>query len=432
MSGSKYLTLNANNLPASGRASSARGNPILTFTVGRQMADLDMSSLRLSGGLDIWRTAAGKAGGLRPTAAAASELMASQKLGIYGVIDQLVFRHAETKQVAEHIRHYQRFMSSYLPVMAGSQDQIGHLSESALIMPNYSAFQQGVIRNTATSDWCIPMPAGMTLGGERLPLDMFPLEIEIHLSPDSQFFYSDDGTTGNIADCFYELSDLQLTCEVVPKESSSAKEGAFSFNSITSYFSTLESTNSIINYNLGLSKVLSAFTNFVPSSFVNNLAQDGSLTYMPSQLDGTLADIDSISFLRNGERFPYHFEVDTNHKEAPATSVVDSQLMKSFLGSIVPESIHNRTSIGPVNSNRNYLVSDSVTAGYRIVPDGGASYGVGVLYDLLDSEGVDFRNAQFSIQMVNGLADGNPVSAYLFIKSKVTVAYNEMGVEVIM
>tara|TARA_R110002167_G_scaffold122776_2_gene301407 strand:- start:1536 stop:2828 length:1293 start_codon:yes stop_codon:yes gene_type:complete len=429
---SKYLTLNANNVPASGRVSFARGNPILTFTIGRQAADLDMSSIRVSGGLDIWRTAGGATSGLRPTDAAAVELMASQKLGVFGAIDQLVFRHAETKQVAEHIRHYNRFMSSYLPIMAGTQDQIGHLSESALIMPNYTAFQQGVVRNTSTSDFCIPLPSGMTLGGETLPLDTFPLEIEVHLSPDSQFFYSTDGVTTNIADCFYELSNLQLTCEVRTKEVSAPTSGAFSFNSITSYFSTLESTNSIINYNLGLSKVLSAFANFVPSSFVNNLGQDGSLTYMPSKLNGQLADIDTVSFLRNGERFPYAFEVDSNHKEDPQTRVVDPQLMKSFLGAIVPESVHTRTSIGPVNSNRTYRVSESASIGYRVVPDGGASYGVGVLYDMLDSEGVDFKNAQFSIQMTNGLDDGHPVSAYLFIKSKVTVAFSGDGVEVIM
>jgi len=433
---SKYLSLNPNNVPASGRVSFARGNPILTFTVGRQMADLDMSSIRISGGLDIWRTAAG-AGAvapavLRPTAANSALLMASQKLGIYGVVDQLVFRHAETKQVAEHIRYNQRFMSSYLPIMAGSQDQIGHLSEAALIMPNYTAFQEGVIRNTETSDWCIPLPSGMTLGGQSLALDVFPLEIEIHLSPDSQFFYSTSGETDDLADCFYELSKLQLTCEVMPRQTPSPQSGAFSFNSITSYFSTLESTNSIINYNLGLSKVLSAFTNFVPASFVNNLAQDGSLTYIPSRSNGELADIDTISFLRNGERFPYAYEVDTNVKEDVNTRVVDSQLMKAFLSSIVPESVHNRTSIGPVNSNRNYVVANlAADNGYRNIPDGGGSYGVGVLYDMLDSEGVDFKDAQFSIQMTNNLTDGNPVSAYLFIKSKVTVAYNENGLQVI-
>ena len=67
------------------------------------------------------------------------------------------------------------------------------------------------------------------------------------------------------------------------------------------------------------------------------------------------------------------------------------------------------------------------------IPDTGAVYGVGVLYDMLDSEGVDFSQAQFSIQMTNELDDGNAVSAYLFIKSKVAVAWSSTsGVQVIM
>jgi hypothetical protein len=66
----------------------------------------------------------------------------------------------------------------------------------------------------------------------------------------------------------------------------SPDSGILAFNSITSYFSTLESTNSIINFNLGLSKVLGCFVNFVPSNFVNNLGQDGFFTYMPSKFNG--------------------------------------------------------------------------------------------------------------------------------------------------
>ncbi len=38
---SKYLTLNANNVPASGKVSFARGNPVLTATIGRQKATLE-------------------------------------------------------------------------------------------------------------------------------------------------------------------------------------------------------------------------------------------------------------------------------------------------------------------------------------------------------------------------------------------------------
>jgi hypothetical protein len=175
-----------------------------------------------------------------PTAAAAVELMASHKLGVYGCIDQLVFRHAETKQVIEHIRHYGRFMSSYLPVMAGMQDVAGHLTETALIYPNYQAFRDSVVRGSgdgdvAGKDFCIPLPSGLTLGASMLPLSKVPLEVEIHLAPDSQFFYSSDGSTTNIANCFYELSGLEVACEVSYGESS-PDSGMLSFNSITSYF----------------------------------------------------------------------------------------------------------------------------------------------------------------------------------------------------
>jgi hypothetical protein len=271
-----------------------------------------------------------------------------------------------------------------------------------------------------------------------LPLSKLPLEIEIHLAPDSQFFYSSDATTTNIANAFYELSNLEVACEVSYGEQSPDK-GVLSFNSITSYFSTLESTNSIVNFNLGLSKVLGCFVNFVPSSFVNNLGQDGFLTYMPTKApnsvgtgNGGVANLETISFLRNGERFPSAFEVTSVRSSTNETPVVDPQVIKGFLSSIIPEKMHTRTTASPLNTNRNFTGNQNATTGYRFIPDTGGLYGVGVLYDQLDSEGVDFSSSQFSIQMTNGLDDGNPISAYLFIKSKVVVAWDaSMGVQVI-
>jgi len=433
----KYLNIQPNNVPASGKVSFAKGNPIITVTLGRQDAMLDLSSLRLSGDFNVWRDAAGT---LHPDAANAVELRGSHKLGVYATIDQLVFRHAETKQVIEHIRHYGRFMSSYLPTMAGTQDTAGHLSKTALIMPNYQAYRDSVIRNTRNSVFCVPLPSGLTLGVSKLPLDKVPLEIEIHLAPDSQFFYSSDATTANISNAFYEFKDLEVTCEV-EVGAKSPDTGVLEFNSITSYFSTLESTNSIINFNLGLSKVLASFVNFVPANFINNLAQDGFLTYMPTLKpnaagtgDGGVANLETISFLKNGERFPSAFEVESVYDATTnATSVVDPQVIKGFLNSIIPEQQHTRTSASPLTTNRNFTGNQNATTGYRFMPDTGAVYGVGVLYDMLDSEGVDFSNSQFSIQMKNGLTDGNPISAYLFIKSKVVVAWSsEKGVQVIM
>ena len=434
----KYLSIQPNNVPASGRISYSRGNPVITVTLGRQDAMLDLSSLRLSGELNVWADAAAT---LHPTDAIAGELRGSHKLGIFSAIDSIVFRHAEDKSVIESIRHYGRFMASLLPVMSSLSDCDTHLSETALISGNYQSYRDTVIRNTGSSPFCIPIPSGVTLGSEsKLPLSKIPIELEIHLASDSQFFYSSDGDTATIANAFYELSNLEVSCEVEVGGDKVADSGALTFNSITSYFSTLETTNSIINFNLGLSKVLAAFVNFVPSSFVNNLGQDGYLTYMPSVASsgvggvdgGKTANLETISFLRNGERFPSAFEVRSVYDTNNETPVVDSQVIKGFLGSIIPEHGHKRTTVGPQNTNRNYQVSQSATSGYRYMPDSGAAYGCGVLYDMLDSEGVSFLNSQFSIQMTNELVDGNPISAYLFIKSKVVVAWSStMGIQVV-
>tara|TARA_R110000851_G_scaffold258693_2_gene411160 strand:+ start:5043 stop:6356 length:1314 start_codon:yes stop_codon:yes gene_type:complete len=431
----RYLSIQPNNIPSSGKVSHARGNPILTVTFGRQDAVLDLSTIRLNGDLNIWRDAAGT---LHPTAAAASELMGSHKLGVYSMIDRLVFRHAETKQVIDPLDSAGRFMASYMPVMAGMQDVAGHLSESALIMPNYQAYRDAIIRNTSSSAFSVPIVSGVTMGGNKIPLDKLPIEMEIHLAPDSQVFYSSDATTTNIASAFYEWSNLDVSCEV-EYGLKSPDSGALVFNSITSYFSTIESTNSIINFNLGLSKVLGAFVNFVPSSFINNLSQDGFLTYMPTKAisgggagGGEVANLETISFLKNGMRFPSSFETQSVYNTNNDTPVVDSQVIKNFLGAIIPEKSHTRTSASPLNTNRNFTGNQDTLTGYRYIPDTGACYGVGQIYDMLDSEGENFTNAQFSIQMTNQLDDGNAVSAYLFIKSKVVVLWSDdKGVQVI-
>ena len=436
----KYLELSPNNVPSSGRVSHARGFPVLTFTVGRQNAVLDMSTIRISGKLNIWTDSTRTA---HPSGGASPNLMASPKLGVYGAFDQLVFRHAETKQVAESIRHYGRLMSSLLPIQSSSQDMTGHLGETALISNNYKAFQDTVVRRDGASSFCVPLHSGMTLGGNRLPLREFPLDIELHLAPDSAFFYSQDaaGDLTGLQDCFYEFSDLKLTIEVYEPELDEMElllpgNGAMEFNSISSYFTTLESTQSIINFRLGLSKVLSAFVNFIPSNFVNNLAQDQYLTYMPATtssggVNGALANLLDIAFLKNGMRFPPAFVTDSVYSDTNKTPVVDPQVIKSFLHSIIMDKDHVRTNIATCNSNRNYVVTNNVTDGWKVIPQGGAVYGVGQLYDMLDSEGVDFSNEQFSIHMRNQLDDGNPNSAYLFIKSKNTLAWSGGQIQII-
>ena len=76
------------------------------------------------------------------------------------------------------------------------------------------------------------------------------------------------------------------------------------------------------------------------------------------------------------------------------------------------------TSIGAVTAPS----SDAVT---------GATVGVGVLYDMLDSSGENFKNEQFGVQMITTVTDANPTSAYLFVKSRQTMLFNEQGIQII-
>jgi len=438
---SKFLEIRPNNVPSArnGGISHRNGLPVISFTIGSQNALLDMSSIRLVGDLNFWINSEGTT---RPTSGNASSLTASHKLGVYGAIEQLTWRNSKTKQITESIRSYGRFMSSFLPVMSSREDAIGHLSESALVHNSSDSFKTNVIRSDRANSFCIPLPCGMTLGGE--PLELFEnsfggIECEISLVPDSQFFYSDDADTSRsyIQNAFYEFTNLKIVCEVhmpPPDQLSqmmARTEGTYTFNSIVSLYSTIQSSNAIISYNLGLSNVISAFINFVPSSFINNLAQDGYLTYYPSfKTAGTIGSVDQVIFLKNGERHPYHFDINSNTKNQSGVTVADPQIQKTFLSSIMPESDHVRSNVSPATSNRNFVVS-SANNSYGNMPNMGASIGVGVLYDMLDSSGENFKNEQFGVQMITTVTDANPTSAYLFVKSRQTMLFNAQGIQII-
>ena len=115
---SKYLQIRPNNVPADNKIQ-FEGIPVISFTIGSQNAMLDPSTIRIAGKLNIWSNRGGSPL-THPSSVNVPTLLASQKLGVYGLFSQLVWRNSKSKQVCEHIRHYSRFMSSYLPVMSSS------------------------------------------------------------------------------------------------------------------------------------------------------------------------------------------------------------------------------------------------------------------------------------------------------------------------
>ena len=408
---SRYVEIRPDNIPSDGKISFKNGFPVLSFTISAQDGLLDPSTVRIVGDFCAYKDNLTTPTPLR----AGDNTTMNSRLGIYNLLESLTVKSQKSKMSCETIRHYSKFLNTYLACTSSLQDQMGHLSESCLIMPNPENFIESVMESPAASTQVKPfsfhVPSGFMQSGNMVNLrpDAFGgVILEFLLQPDSNVFFNTNGSTTGIGDCHYELTNLKLTCEVsdIPDGQLSGNEsqGVYEFNSITSLYTSVNSTNAQIQYSLGLRNVLSAFMTFVPVSHINTLTADGhATTYMAG--DGT-------SF--------------TNL--APFKKIV-----RLLVEAINPEFTQSRVSISPVNFNRNYnlLASSTAATSYVNIAEGGAVMGVGIKYGI-GGAGEDFSNEQWGVSLDSELKSNNPMGVYIFVKSRVQVAYSPNGIQVLM
>ena len=422
------------NVTSNGSISFKGGNPVIQFIIGEQDRMLNGQSVRFTGKFRALKSSASS------SVSDSSNLAMSEKLGVYSCIDTLTIKSQRTGQTIESIRHYNRFLSSYLPVTTSKQDGIGHLSESALILPSYAAQQQSVVNIPSSSStmnhFCMSLPCGLLNGGEPIPLmpeAVGGLLVEIHLSPDSQVFHtSGDADSASYADSFYEFADVSLVAELTEpdpqalQQMKSQQSGTYEYNSINSYYQTINSANGIINFQLGLSRVLGVFANIVPAAHINNLAFDGLATLYPTNSGGSSADIKELFFTRNGSKFPIDYNINTLQQTDGNNMTADSEIYHHFVNAIQKFADNTRTSLNP----QNVRLSDSA----RFDKDfafGGCGFGLGVAMDTISDQGVDFRNVNFGINMSLDLTTDSPQAFFVFVHNKQTLVFGPQGLQVL-
>ena len=422
------------NVTSNGSISFKGGNPVIQFIIGEQDRMLNGQSVRFTGKFRALKSSASS------SVSDSSNLAMSEKLGVYSCIDTLTIKSQRTGQTIESIRHYNRFLSSYLPVTTSKQDGIGHLSESALILPSYAAQQQSVVNIPSSSStmnhFCMSLPCGLLNGGEPIPLmpeAVGGLLVEIHLSPDSQVFHtSGDADSASYADSFYEFADVSLVAELTEpdpqalQQMKSQQSGTYEYNSINSYYQTINSANGIINFQLGLSRVLGVFANIVPAAHINNLKFDGLATLYPTNSGGSSADIKELFFTRNGSKFPIDYNINTLQQTDGNNMTADSEIYHHFVNAIQKFADNTRTSLNP----QNVRLSDSA----RFDKDfafGGCGFGLGVAMDTISDQGVDFRNVNFGINMSLDLTTDSPQAFFVFVHNKQTLVFGPQGLQVL-
>jgi len=445
MSSNQHLEIVPSNITSDGKLSYKNGQPTIQLLIGAQDRYIVPGSIRLCGELTVKKNST-----VIPLEA--DKIRMNERLGVYSIIDTLSIFSDASGQTIETINHHNRMMSSYLSVTQSQQDFSCHSYESALRFPNFKAQELGVITNTqaasasgglSPNSFCIPLVSGLFMGQDPIPLSnqwgVGGLSIEIQLSPDQNVLFSGDNTDTKLLDAFYELSNVRLICEVQrpdPAQLSTIQSqttNTFTYNSISSYFNTINSANAVLNFNLGLKSVLSAFMNIVPSSHINNFKRDGLATLGFTNDDGSKAQIEQLVFTRAGQREPLEYNIDTLQKIVAGrdNQTADAQIVRNYMNAVMSFAKINRTSVDPsVFRNIDYS-TDSTFSGAKDIINGGSAFGIGVAYDSISDQGLDFSTTPFGVQLQLRLTSDNPNAIYLFVHSRQTVVSSRGSIQVL-
>jgi hypothetical protein len=463
MSSSKFITVRPDNVSPDASISFKAGFPVLKFTIQSQSGFLDPRSIRINGDLLVFADAA-----RTPvysddtTAGGKSPVNMDPRLGIFAMWEQLLIRHGKSKAVCEHIRHYNRYMQTYLALTSSKQDLLGHLNQACLIEPNEEAMFRNIVSSGTAAEasagikksFSCHLPSGFIMSGNVINLmetSFGGIEIELHLSPDSNCLFTRDGQTTGVANAFYELSNLSLSCEVqdIPpsfmEEAQKQTSGALEFNTITSLYTSIQTSNAQLQYTLGLKNLQSCFVTFVPSDHINTLSANGLATTYPAQRDAARSPVKfkKVQWLKGGAKYPVDFDV-VGTTQSPGNDAIgqlsfttsDSQLNRQFIEAVVPEYADDRVAMSKLTSSRDYgMVDTAVNTGYKKVVDGGAVFGLGMRYSKFNL-GQDFSREQWGLSLESNLGEvagaaGLAQSVFMYFKAKAVLVYGPNGVQMI-
>ena len=446
MSVNRYIEIAPTNVPSTGKISFRNGQPVIQFIIGASEHLLLGNSIRVTGDFQCFKS---------PGVQMTSDILSNMdcKTGVYSTIDQLVIKNHGQFSTIEHIKNYNRFMASYLPVTSSLNDTIGHFSNTALTTPNFALMKSSVVDNVGATalvpqnSFSVHLPSGFLLGQQPIYLGaqggINGIVIELHLSPDNNVFHVDKDSplpadVAAMNQSYYEFSNLKLTAELVepdPQTLQSLQGGVgqtYQYNSISSYYTSINSANAVVNFNLGLKNVLGVFANFVSAQRINNYQWNGMETRWlhndgVGAGSGDAAFIKTLIWTKGGSKYPLSYDTETLQKNNSKNTCADPSVVRDFVDSILQFSKPGRTSISPMNT---YQAQASPTTDNHSINNGQIA-GIGMAYDQISDSGVDFSTENFGIQMTCNLITDNATGMYLFVHSKQVLVFNSTGLQVL-
>lgn len=397
----EYVRITPSNYPSSSVISWKSGSPLINFIVGSKSKKIKSGSVRLNGKIKCFDA---NGNGL-----ADSNVVYDATTGTQGLIDSLTISNSNNREY-EKINSYNRAMASYLKQSQSSNDtntinSLEYVSNGNL--NGVSTFTNGA----ANISFSMPLYSGLLTGNDYY-LDSSKqngMTLSVMLSPDSNFFYDITGGGGAVG-CYYELSDVHLS---FVQENMTKEDMAFDFvefTTLNTHYGIASETYNTINFNLGLSSVLSWFINVLPQDSINNALKNSMETNSFIDNNDLVDDIIRLEFLVGGQKFPLNYNV-----EGTTGNQYTTEIYRNFADAFSPY----------MNTTKNYRNATNTQIEKTLdIIDQGPSWGMGVALDNISNSGFNgYMQEQYGLVVEKKSTSPKPHTLFLFIRNKQRIVF---------
>lgn len=445
----------------SGVFGARNGLPQIIFEIPRFPKVMNGKSLRINGTFQAFAST-----GVTPNnsttffnnAAGNNDVFIDGRTAISSVVDVLSIQNLEGATY-ETIKNYNRMCASLQPLNESTGNYLNGGVDGL-----YGALGKEVSMAAKCDnkfEFSLPLLAGYL--NQVIDLQLTKgCRIVINLSPDNFVMRntkwrnpaSNGGTT--LGGAYYELSNLSLsvTCEDPPAPAKQAMiantRGSWDYDCYSSFYNVIQSSdhNAIININTG--RTIATIMNLVPSKFLNNYNYNSQWTsqLLTEDAAGILKNrvvMTDLTFTKGGLRIPLDFETDSRLAQTNGTSTSFKNFeelnairnvwsLSNFTKSLATE-LSLPKSNAVANGNALGQAKFSLQNGYSINDeDRIQQYNLGVSYDQITYNGLDFRGTPLGIRIQSVAPSGTqlrPHSLFVFVKHKNTIVFENGQVRVI-
>lgn len=397
----EYVRITPSNYPSSSVISWKSGSPLINFIVGSKSKKIKSGSVRLNGKIKCF-----DANGM---GLADTNVVYDATTGTQGLIDSLTISNSNNREY-EKINSYNRAMASLLKQSQSSNDtntinSLEYVSNGNL--NGVSTFTNGAANNS----FSMPLYSGLLTGNDYY-LDSSKqngMTLSVMLSPDSNFFYDITGGGGAVG-CYYELSDVHLS---FVQENMTKEDMAYDFvefTTLNTHYGIASETYNTINFNLGLSSVLSWFINVLPQDSINNSLKNSMETNSFIDTAGKVDDLIRLEFLVGGQKFPLNYNV-----EGTSGNQYTTEIYRNFADAFSPY----------MNTTKNYRNATNTQVEKTLdIIDQGPSWGMGVALDNISNSGFNgYMQEQYGLVIEKKSTSPKPHTLFLFIRNKQRIVF---------